>query len=132
MKDDSLLVGEAWRDSGVRSERPTEEGAPSAPPATFNGNSFDLAAMGALASGILLLFLCGTCNAGFYCLPLVPLALGIVGLLQARQAVNAERTRTWSWIGVGIGGLILLLMVLGMILYTVLVVAAIAAGGLRQ
>ncbi len=85
------------------------------PQVTFKGNTYDMVSWSALASGILLLFMCVTCNMGFYCLPFFPLLLGIFGLLMARQAVNQERTKMWSWIGVGIGAAILLLTLLAII-----------------
>lgn len=87
------------------------------PRVTFMGNSYDLAALGAVASAALLLFLCVTCNMGFYCLPAVPLVLGLIGLLAARQAVDAQRTRLWSWIGVGTGAFLLILLIVGFLLY---------------
>lgn len=85
--------------------------------ATFMGNTYDLAALGALASAVLLACMCGTCNLGFYCLPLLPLALGLVGVFSARQAVNYERTRLWSWIGIGVGGVVLVLLVVALVAY---------------
>jgi hypothetical protein len=88
-----------------------------APSVTFQANTYDLVALGSLASGALVLFSCLTCNMGFYCLPLLPLALGIVGLVGARQAVQAERTRLWSWLGIAAGAIILLLFLLAILLY---------------
>ncbi len=58
---------------------------------TFMGNTYDLAALGALGSGALVLFSRLTCNMGYYCLPLIPLLLGLVGVISAREAVNKER-----------------------------------------
>lgn len=87
------------------------------PAVTFKGNTYDLAALGALASALLLAFMCGTCNMGFYCMPLLPVVLGLVGLFSARQAVNYERTRLWSWIGIGVGGVILVLLVVALVAY---------------
>ncbi|HOU13781.1 MAG TPA: hypothetical protein PKZ84_11750 [Anaerolineae bacterium] len=74
---------------------------------TFMGNTYDLAALGALASGVLVLLSCITCNMSFYCFPFIPLLLGLVGIFSAREAVNEERTRLWSWLGAGIGAVIL-------------------------
>jgi len=75
---------------------------------TFMGNTYDLAALGALASGALVLFSCVTCNLSFYCLPFIPLLLGLVGIVSAREAVNEERTKLWSWLGIGAGVIVLL------------------------
>jgi len=79
---------------------------------TFMGNTYDLAALGALASGALVLFSCVTCNMGFYCLPFIPLLLGLVGIISAREAVDEKRTRLWSWLGAGAGIIILVGLVL--------------------
>ena len=100
-----------------------------APEATFRGNTYDLTALGALTSGVLVLFSCLTCGFGFYCLPLVPLVLGLIGLLSARQSVEEERTRLWSWLGIAAGGFMLLLIVAGAVLYIAFIVLAVIAGG---
>ncbi len=105
---------------------------PTPPEATFKGNSYDLAALGALTSGIIVLFSCVTCGMGVYCLPVLPLILGLVGLLSARQAVEEERTRLWSWLGIAAGGFIVLLTVAGIVLYVVFIVLAVAAGQGRR
>jgi FtsH-binding integral membrane protein len=93
---------------------------------TFMGNTYDLTALGALASGALVLFSCATCNMGFYCLPFIPLLLGIVGIVSAREAVNEKRTRLWSWLGAGAGIIILVgmvVMVIGSCLFFALLTA---------
>lgn len=88
-----------------------------APSVTFRGNTYDLISLGSLITGGLILFTCVTCNMGYYCLPVISLALGAVGLLSARQAVDENRTRLWSWLGIAAGGIILLLITLCFILY---------------
>ncbi len=88
-----------------------------APKVTFRGNTYDLISLGSLITGGLILFTCVTCNMGYYCLPIVSLALGAVGLLSAREAVDENRTRLWSWLGIAAGGIILLLIALCFILY---------------
>ena len=103
-----------------------------APEATFKGNTYDLAALGALASGVVVLFSCLTCNMGFYCLPLLPLVLGLIGLLSSRQAVEEERTRLWSWLGIAAGGFIVLLTIAGVVLYIAFIVLAVVAQGTRS
>ncbi len=109
----------------------SETPRPTPPETTFKGNSYDLAALGALTSGVIVLFSCVTCGMGLYCLPIVPLVLGLIGLLSARQAVEEERTRLWSWLGIAAGGFILLLTVAGVVLYIAFVVLAVAAGQRR-
>jgi len=93
---------------------------------TFMGNTYDLAALGALGSGALVLFSCLTCNMGYYCLPFIPLLLGLVGIISAREAVNKERTRLWSWLGIGAGIVVIIagiLAVIGSCLWFALMVA---------
>lgn len=92
------------------------------PEATFHGNTIDLTALGAVASAVLVLLSCVTCGMSFYCVPFIPLIMGVVGLLAARQAVNQDRTRLWSWIGVGVGGLALLLILAGIVIYIAFIV----------
>jgi hypothetical protein len=96
------------------------------PSVTFRGNTYDLISLGSLISGALLLFSCLTCNTGYYCLPLISIALGAVGVLSARQSVEAQRTRLWSWLGIAAGGIVLLLIVLLVICYIGFIVLAIA------
>lgn len=93
---------------------------------TFMGNTYDLAALGALGSGAVVLFSCLTCNLGYYCLPFIPLLLGLVGIISAREAVNKERTRLWSWLGIGAGIVVIvagILAVMGFCLWFTLMVA---------
>jgi hypothetical protein len=115
---------------------PVEESAaaevsphPGRPAVTFMGNTYDLASLGALASGVLLLFMCMTCNQGFLCLPFVPIVAGIIGLLSARQAVNEERTKLWSWLGIGMGGAVLVLIGVAVLLYLAVVAVAVVSSG---
>jgi hypothetical protein len=110
----------------------SETPRPAPPEATFKGNAYDLAALGALTSGVVVLFSCLTCNMGFYCLPLLPLVLGLIGLLSARQSVEEERTRLWSWLGIAAGGFIVLLIIAGIALYIAFVVLAVVAGQGRR
>ena len=93
---------------------------------TFMGNTYDLAALGALGSGALVLFSCLTCNLGYYCLPFIPLLLGLVGIVSAREAIDKERTRLWSWLGIGAGIVVIvagILAVMGSCLWFALMVA---------
>jgi FtsH-binding integral membrane protein len=99
-----------------------------APPATFRANTYDLMSLGALVTGALVLFSCITCGAGYYLMPLIALALGAVGLLGARRAVETDRTRLWSWLGIAAGGIVLLLVALCIILYVGFIVLAALSG----
>ncbi|MGC8877819.1 MAG: hypothetical protein ACP5R2_01170 [Anaerolineae bacterium] len=106
--------GEATTRAGLGTASPPDK---SAARATFLGNTYDLAALGALGSGVLALLSCVTCNTIYGCLPLLPIALGVVGLVAAEQSVNARRTRTWSWMGIAAGIVIMLVTLAAIALY---------------
>jgi hypothetical protein len=83
----------------------------------FMGNEYDLAALIALITGAVLLFLCLTCGYGAWCLPVVPLVAGLVGLLSLDRAEDPKRTRLYSWIGIGAGGLSVFLILASIVAY---------------
>ena len=101
------------------------------PTVTFFGNSYDLTAVVAVTIGGVVLLTCATCNMGYYCLPFVPLILGIVGLVAAKDAVDPDRTKLLSWISVGIGGAIFLLIILAMMAYFALFFSMFALEGME-
>ncbi len=70
---------------------------------TFRGNGLDMTALGALASGALVLLSCLSCGQAAYCLPVLPFLLGLIGLIGAKDSVDPKRTRLWSWLGIGSG-----------------------------
>jgi hypothetical protein len=95
----------------------------------YRGNAFDITALIALGTGLLTLLTCVSIGYVMYCLPVFPLALGIVGLATARKAIDPERTRLLSWIGLGSGGVglliafaIFILWFLGVVLWVVLAI----------
>ena len=96
------------------------------PKITFRGNTYDLASLGSLITGGLVLFSCLTCNMGYYCLPIIAIALGAIGILRAQQAADSERTRLWSWLGIAGGGIVFLLTVAAILLYIGFIVMMIA------
>ena len=70
-----------------------------------------------------------------YCLPLLPLILGIVAVVAARRAAEPRRSRVLGWIGLGSGALTTLLLialavvwVVAMVLSFVLPLVLIAIG----
>lgn len=87
------------------------------PQVTFLGNSYDLTAVAGVTTAGATLFACGTCGFGFYCLPLVPVILGAIGLLSLKDAVDPERTKRLSWISIGVGGIFLALVALLILVY---------------
>jgi hypothetical protein len=89
----------------------------------YRGNAFDITALIALATGLLTLLTCASMGYLIYCMPVLPLALGIVGLATARKAVDPKRTRLLSWIGLGSGGVFLLIALAFFALWLVLMVA---------
>jgi hypothetical protein len=98
-------------------EPPAEDESGSRPKVTFMGNSYDLTAVAGVTTAGVTLFACGTCGTGFYCLPLVPVILGAVGLLSLKDAVDPERTKKLSWISIGVGALFLALVALLFLVY---------------
>ncbi|MGC9395755.1 MAG: hypothetical protein ACP5J4_12970 [Anaerolineae bacterium] len=92
-----------------------ETGLPGRRTVTFMGNTYDLAALGALGSGAVVLFSCLTCNLGYCCLPFIPLLLGLVGIASAREAIDTERTRLWSWLGIGAGVVVIVAGILAVV-----------------
>lgn len=122
------------RSSVVRSSpgEAAESGGRSHPQITFMGNSYDLAAVVAAATGGVIVLSCVTCNSVSYCLPILPVVLGLVGLLSAENSADPKRTRLLSWLGIGSGGVILLLMILAVILYIVFIVLAVTFGAAAE
>jgi len=94
---------------------------------TFQGNSYDLMSVVGVTVGAVILFSCATLNFGFYCLPLVPLVLGGIGLASAKNSVDPDRTRLLSWLSLGAGAIIFGLIVLFILLYIILIFFAIVA-----
>ncbi|MBI9046529.1 MAG: hypothetical protein JEZ06_18710 [Anaerolineaceae bacterium] len=84
---------------------------------TFRGNSYDLASVIAVTTGALALLSCLTLYMGIYCFPLVPLVLGVIGLMTAKNSVDPRRTQILSWIGVGTGSFAFILVLLGILFY---------------
>ncbi len=103
------------------------------PEITFQGNSYDLMSVVGVSIGGMTLFTCATCNLGFYCLPIIPVILGLIGLVAAKVSVDPERTKLLSWIGIGTGGLIILIIItfiaLYIGLYAFIIFMALAAEG---
>ena len=99
----------------------------SRPGITFQGNSYDLTAVIGVTIGAVVVLSCATCNLGFYCLPFIPIILGIIGLAAAKDAVDPDRTKLLSWFSVGSGAAILLLMFVFVALYVGFIVFTIMA-----
>ncbi len=103
---------------------------PSAAPSAYQGNKYDVYALTAGTLGGTALALCFSGNFLLYCLPVVPLVLGIVALRNARSAVDPQRTRNLAWLGIaggGLGTLLTLFMILLIILYFGFIFAVIMA-----
>jgi hypothetical protein len=99
------------------------------PTITFQGNNYDLAAVVGVIIGGITLLSCATCNLGFYLLPFLPLILGLIGLITAKDSVNPERTRLLSWLSIGSSAIIILLILAVVILYIGFIVYAVANEG---
>ena len=103
----------------VEAEPPVrvDVGSGSKPVVTFRGNNYDLmSVVGASIAGATL-FACGTCGFGFYCLPFIPLILGVVGLFSLKESVDPDRTKLLSWAGIAVGSLFVLLILAGILFY---------------
>jgi len=87
------------------------------PTITFMGNSYDLMSVVAVTLGGMMLFTCFTCNLGYYCLPFIPVILGIIALISAKDSVDPERTKLLSWIGIGSGAFFIIIGILAFIAY---------------
>jgi hypothetical protein len=97
---------------------PKEREIPSPTPSpTFVGNTNDLVAIiAATAAGISALC-CFSWGYLVYCLPVVGVLLGAVAVLNAKTAVNPDRTRRWGWVSVGVsGGVLLAVVIIGVCL----------------
>lgn len=94
------------------------------PTSTESTNSADRWALIALAVSLTVVL---SCVPGFTCL--APLIVGIVALMQARNAANPDRARTYGWIATGIGIVILLA---GLVIITLYGAAILAALGELQ
>jgi hypothetical protein len=99
----------------------------SKPIITFQGNSYDLTSVVGLTTGAVVLLACATCNLGYYCLPFVPIILGIIGLVAAKDSVDPDRTKLLSWLSVGSGAIILLLIFIFVALYIGFIVFVVLA-----
>jgi len=99
----------------------------SKPAITFQGNSYDLTSVIGLTTGAAVLLACATCNLGYYCLPFVPIILGVIGLVAAKDSVDPDRTKLLSWLSVGSGAIILLLIFIFVALYIGFIVFVIVA-----
>ncbi|MGB8644139.1 MAG: hypothetical protein WCF84_02805 [Anaerolineae bacterium] len=108
--------------------------APPAPPLItqeYRGNQYDLYSLLAGTLGGATLLMCFSGGIAYYCLPIVPLVLGIIALRRANTAADPRRTRNLAWIGIaggGIGTLLLLVMIAFFVLYLGIIFAVIGSG----
>jgi len=116
-------------DASIPVPQPESAGTNSAPVVTFQGNNYDLMALIGVTIGGMVLISCFTLNLIWYCLPVVSVILGVLGLAMAKDSVNPERTRQLSWISLGMGGAVLGLIILGILAYVGIIFFAIAAEG---
>jgi hypothetical protein len=118
-----------------RSDAPISEATPVPPAPTFMGNSNDVLAIAAATSAAIVAFTCLTAGYGLYCLPIVPILLGSIALVNARVSVNPDRTRRWGWISLGTGGaafLIAIMLMATCIFFYILIIAFSMAAAPRR
>ena len=89
---------------------------PAAGELPYKGNSTDVTALVAAISGVSALAACVGLS---WVIPFVAFALGLVGVLQARDSADPGRTRLLAGLGLASGG-IFVLMVLGFVLLVML------------
>lgn len=116
-------------DDSIPVPQPESGNTGTTPVVTFQGNNYDLMAVIGVTIGGMVLISCFTLNMIWYCLPVVSVILGAIGLSVAKDSVNPERTRQLSWISLGMGGAIIALVILGILVYVGIIVFAIAAEG---
>lgn len=97
------------------------------PTPTFVGNMNDLIPIISVTAAGISALCCLSWGYLLYCLPVVGIVLGAVALLNAKAAVNPDRTRRWGWVSVGVSGGVLAAMVI-LALCFVLFYAALIAG----
>ena len=97
--------------------------------APYRGNSHDIFAALALVMGATSL---ASCMGFMYCLPIIGGILGLVGMMNAKYALDPQRTRTMGALGLGIGviGLIPLFCFFGYFFMMFIFVAFSAATGI--
>ncbi len=95
----------------VPQEATTAPEMPALPPKLYQGNGWDITALLATATGVLAILSCGSFGFMVYCLPVLPLILGIVAVVAARRAAEPRRSRVLGWIGLGSGALTTVLLI---------------------
>ncbi len=88
----------------------------------FKGKTADMLSLGALITGLMVVLSCVTGGGAIYCLPLIPIGLGISALLMKRNAVDQNRTQMWALAGLGSGLVIIVLAVLSLICFAAMIV----------
>ncbi len=94
------------------------------PQQKYSGNDYDVYALVAGTLGGSTLLLCMSYNLALYCLPILPLVLGIITLRNAHLSVDPKRSRNLAWLGIiggGLGTLFTLALIAFFILYFVFV-----------
>jgi hypothetical protein len=94
----------------------------------YRGNNHDINAAIAVVIGATSL---ASCMGFMYCLPIIGGILGVVAMMNAKYAIDPQRTRTLGAVGLGIGlvGLIPLVLFLGYFVMIFVFIAFSAASG---
>lgn len=102
-----------WAPSESSSQSPLSEGSE----VTTNGDRWAL-----IALSVSLAIVLSSCVPGFSCL--APLVIGIIALIQAKNAANPARARTYAWISTAIGIVLLVAILVIVVLYGAMFLAA--------
>ncbi len=92
----------------------------------YQGNNQDLNAFLAMLMGA---FSLASCCGAVYCLPFVAVVLGILSLLNAKDAIDPRRTRQQAWLGILSGGCLSGLLLAGIAFYVFVYGTVIASVG---
>lgn len=92
----------------------------------YQGNNQDLNAFLAMLMGV---FTLASCCGAAYCLPFAAVVLGILALINAKDAIDPRRTRQQAWIGIFSGGCLATVILGGIAFYVFLYGTLIASVG---
>lgn len=94
--------------------------------AKYHANQQDLTAFLAAILGVVTIT---ACFGGIYCMPIVAVVLGAIAYSKADLSVDPKRTRNFALAGMITGGLLLVGIIVIIMLYGAVIVAAISGAG---
>ncbi|NJN67872.1 MAG: hypothetical protein HC884_14755, partial [Chloroflexaceae bacterium] len=104
------------------------EGRPTCPPGRRHPPGRIKLALIALTTTILVVLQFCTGGIASCLIPFAPLVMGIVAVVQSKNAANPDRARTYGWISVIAGSLPIIIFIVIMVIYGGAIIAAISSG----